>query len=122
MRRRLVKVLLVLTSIVALSGAACLGAFYWHIVRPLPVINSLADYEPKLITRIRARDGSVVRILAEERRIVAPIERIPQHVLDAFVASEDSSFYEHEGLDYKGIARAFWENVKAGGIAQGGNV
>jgi len=121
LRRFLFKFLLVLITLGALTGAAGLGAFYWYVVRPLPVINSLADYTPKLITRIRARDGQVLRVLAEERRIVAPIERIPEHVKHAFVASEDSSFYDHDGLDYKGIARAFWENLKAGEITQGGS-
>jgi len=121
LKRILFKFLLVLITLGALGGAAGLGAFYWYVVRPLPVINSLADYTPKLITQIRSRDGQVLRILAEERRIVAPIERIPEHVKQAFVASEDSSFYDHQGLDYKGIARAFWENLKAGGIRQGGS-
>src|SRR5262245_60128310 len=96
-----------------------MAAFYWYIVRPLPVIDSLQDYSPKLITRIVARDGTLIRALAEERRIVVPIEQIPDNVKNAFIASEDKTFYEHDGLDYKGILRAFWENVKAGEIEQG---
>jgi penicillin-binding protein 1A len=116
-----VRLLLVAVTLSAVAGIAGLGTFYSMIVRPLPVLNSLGDYEPKLITHIRARDGRVIRALAEERRIVVPIDRVPRHVIDAFLASEDKSFYEHDGLDYKGIARAFLENLKAGRITQGGS-
>ena len=120
-KRRLLQVLLGLVATAALGGTLAMGLFYWYIVRPLPVIDSLQDYSPKLITRIVARDGSLIRALAEERRVVVPIEQIPDNVKNAFVASEDSSFYEHDGLDYKGILRAVWENIKAGGVAQGGS-
>jgi penicillin-binding protein 1A len=120
-KRRLLQLLLALVAAGALGGTLTMGVFYWYIVRPLPVIDSLQDYEPKLITRILARDGSLIRALAEERRVVVPIEQIPDDVKNAFVASEDSSFYEHDGLDYKGIVRALWTNIKAGGISQGGS-
>ena len=120
-KRRLLQVLLWTVALGALGGSLAMAGFYWYIVRPLPVIDSLQDYEPKLITRIVARDGSLIRALAEERRVVVPIEQIPDNVKNAFVASEDSSFYEHDGLDYKGILRAVIENIKAGGVAQGGS-
>src|SRR5215510_16226598 len=114
-RRRLLQVVLGLVALGALGGTLVMAAFYWYIVRPLPVIDSLQDYSPKLITRILARDGSLIRALAEERRIVVPIEQIPDNVKNAFIASEDKHFYEHDGLDYQGILRAVWENIKAGG-------
>ncbi len=120
-KRRLLQALLGVVAAAALGGTIAMAAFYWYIVRPLPVIDSLQDYSPKLITRIVARDGSLIRALAEERRIVVPIEQIPDNVKNAFVASEDKHFYEHNGLDYQGILRAVWENIKAGGVAQGGS-
>jgi penicillin-binding protein 1A len=56
-----------------------------------------------------------------ERRIVVPLEKIPQTLIDAFVAAEDSRFFEHEGIDFFGILRASWKNIKARGIVQGGS-
>jgi penicillin-binding protein 1A len=119
--RRLLKLALWGVMTCAILATSALGAFWWYIVRDLPQINSLRDYKPKLITRILARDGSEIGSIAEERRIVVPIESIPNHVRDAFIASEDNHFYEHQGLDYGGIVRATWANLRAGHTVQGGS-
>jgi penicillin-binding protein 1A len=119
--RRLVRIALACVAVASLFALLTLGAFWWYIVRDLPQITSLRDYKPKLITRILAADGTEIGSLSEERRIVVPIETIPDHVLQAFVASEDDRFYEHKGIDYGGIVRAMLANLRAGGIKQGGS-
>lgn len=119
--KRLGHVLLVLAFLAILAGVSGVALFYALVLRDLPEIHSLTDYRPNLITRVLATDGSEVASFARERRIVVPIEEIPEHVVQAFIAAEDSAFYEHEGLDYSGILRAAIANLRAGEVRQGGS-
>ena len=119
--KRLAHVLLALAFLGILGCVAAAAVFYAFILRDLPEINTLRDYRPNLITRIRAVDGSEIASFAKERRVVVSIEDIPHHVVHAFIAAEDSSFYEHEGLDYAGILRAAITNLRAGKVRQGGS-
>jgi penicillin-binding protein 1A len=72
----------------------------------LPEIASLTDYRPKLPMRIFSADGVLVGEFGEERRNFTPIREIPKVMQDAVLAIEDSRFYEHSGVDYKGVIRA----------------
>ncbi|MCP4005959.1 MAG: PBP1A family penicillin-binding protein [bacterium] len=119
--KRLIQILLALVVLGAVACVAGVALFYALILRDLPEIRSLDDYRPKLITRFLDRDGLEIASFAEERRIIMPIEMIPDHVVQAFIAAEDSSFYEHEGLDYPGIMRAALKNLRAGSVKQGGS-
>jgi penicillin-binding protein 1A len=110
--KRLLQVALVLGFLCLIGVVAGWAVFYALVLRDLPEINTLADYRPRVITHVYAADGSEIASFAKERRIVVPIEDVPRHVKDAFIAAEDKSFYEHEGLDYPGIARAFWTNLR----------
>ncbi len=87
----------------------------------LPKIASLADYRPNIPSRILAKDGTVLAEIALERREVAQFDEIPQLIVDAFLSAEDSSFFEHRGVDYMGVLRAFLANLKAGRVVQGGS-
>ena len=78
----------------------------------LPDINSLADYRPKLPLRVYSSDGVLLGEFGEERRTFVPIARIPQVMKDAVLAAEDARFYQHGGVDYKGVARAALENLR----------
>jgi len=72
----------------------------------LPETASLTDYRPKLPMRIFASDGVLVGEYGEERRNFTPIAEIPKVMQQAVLAIEDSRFYEHSGVDYKGVVRA----------------
>jgi penicillin-binding protein 1A len=72
----------------------------------LPSLADLQDYEPPVTSRVYAGDGALVAEFADEQRVFVPIERIPDHVKNAFIAVEDARFFEHSGLDYQGLARA----------------
>jgi penicillin-binding protein 1A len=72
----------------------------------LPEIASLTDYRPKLPMRIYSADGVLVGEFGEERRNFTPIAQIPKVMQQAVLAIEDSRFYEHSGVDYKGVIRA----------------
>ena len=78
----------------------------------LPDISSLADYRPKLPLRVISSDGVLLGEFGEERRELMPVARIPKVMKDAVLAAEDSRFYQHGGVDYKGVARAALENLR----------
>jgi len=94
------------------------GAWYLHkLSQDLPDYKVLAEYAPPVTTRVYAGDGTLVAEFARERRLFVPIEAMPDHLKYAFVSAEDKNFYEHEGLDFKGIFRAQVANV--GNIIKG---
>lgn len=72
----------------------------------LPDTTSLADYRPKLPLRVLATDGSLIGEFGEERRTYVPIAEIPQVMKQAVLAIEDANFYNHGGVDFKGVLRA----------------
>ncbi len=118
--KRLVKALLVLMALGFLGIALLFGMMSW-IASDLPQINSLADYRPPMNSRILARDGTVLLDIGKETREVVPFKEIPTRVVDAFLAAEDDNFWNHKGVDYFGIARAFLVNLKEGRLVQGGS-
>jgi len=77
----------------------------------LPDISELSDYQPKLPLRVFAANGSLIGEFGEERRQLTPIKDIPRVMKDAVLAIEDARFYEHGGVDYKGLARAALANL-----------
>ncbi|MCH2108092.1 MAG: PBP1A family penicillin-binding protein [Polyangiaceae bacterium] len=90
--------------------------------KDLPDVSSLeTEYAPRQVTRILARDGSLLEKIYTERRTVVPLERIPDHVKLAFLAAEDAHFFEHQGLNPLGLARALVKNLVAGRVRQGGS-
>jgi penicillin-binding protein 1A len=78
----------------------------------LPDIQALSDYRPKLPLRVYSADGALLGEFGEERRQFTPIAAIPQVMKDAVLAAEDARFYQHGGVDYKGVARAAIENLR----------
>ncbi|MEO5732158.1 MAG: transglycosylase domain-containing protein, partial [Rubrivivax sp.] len=87
----------------------------------LPDINSLADYRPRLPLRVFSADGVQLGEFGEERREFVPIAQVPQVMKDAVVAAEDARFYQHGGVDYKGILRAAVDNLREWRSVGGGS-
>jgi len=94
-----------------LGGIAIAGFYVWMASRDLPDYERLAKYEPPVMTRIHAADGTLMAEYARERRIFVPINVIPKKVIQAFLSAEDRRFYEHGGLDFVGIGRALVKMV-----------
>jgi penicillin-binding protein 1A len=93
-----------------------------HYEEGLPSVAELEKgYRPSQVTRVLARDGTTLAELFTERRTIVRVEDLPRHVTTAFIAAEDASFYEHEGINYLGIARAAVVNLRAGRTRQGGS-
>ena len=86
----------------------------------LPDLRTYAKVAPA-VSRMYAADGTLLGEFAKEWRLIVPFERMPQRLVDAFLAVEDHDFYGHRGIYFKGIARAVWANVTAGDFAQGGS-
>jgi penicillin-binding protein 1A len=110
-----------ITAMVALAGMAAAGALAvlllvaiaLAVAYPnLPEISGLTDYRPKLPLRIYSADAVLLGEFGEERRTFTPIAQIPKVMQDAVLAIEDSRFFEHSGVDYRGILRAALENLR----------
>src|ERR1700752_101470 len=109
-------------TVVFLVGVAGVAGLIWHYSQDLPDYSQLKDYEPPVMTRVHAADGSLLAEYAKERRLYLPIQAIPKLVTNAFVAAEDKNFYQHPGVDMQGILRAgvmYVENYGRGGHPQG---
>jgi penicillin-binding protein 1A len=94
---------------VAVAGAAAF--FLWKVSNELPDYEVLAKYEPPVMTRIHANDGSLIAEFARERRIYVPFSAMPEQLIQAFISAEDKNFYQHGGLDIQGIMRALVTNL-----------
>ena len=119
--RRLLLWLVGLVLIVGVAGALAATGFFFYLIEDLPKIATLADYRPATVTTVYAEGGEKIAEFYKERRLVTPLEDIPPMLVEAFIAAEDSRFYEHRGIDLQSIARAFFKNLEAGTIVQGGS-
>lgn len=109
-------------GLLVLGLGTVVGVFaYYGRATELPRMGSLRDYHPPLVTRIFDRNGLLVGEISAERRTVVPYERIPTMLIKAVVAAEDAAFFEHRGLNYLGMLRAFVTNLRAGRFVQGGS-
>jgi penicillin-binding protein 1A len=109
-------------TILFLVGVTAAAGLLWHFSKELPDYSQLQDYEPAVMTRVHASDGSLLAEYARERRLYIPIQAVPKLVINAFIAAEDKNFYDHSGLDFGGIARAlivYAQNYGSGQRPQG---
>ncbi len=83
----------------------------WRYSPELPSYDSIVKYKPNLSSRIYSSDGFLLKSFYTEERIFIPVDRIPQNIINAFVASEDKNFYDHYGIDIFAIFRAFLTNI-----------
>jgi penicillin-binding protein 1A len=109
---RFIGITLSLLMLAGIVGGAAGAVLLWHNARELPDHSQLADYEPPVMTRIHAADGTLIAEYARERRLFVPVEAIPQVVKDAFLSAEDKTFYQHPGIDLPGIAGAALRNLQ----------
>jgi len=103
---------LLLTIIVSgLSAIAFVGIAVAIIYPSLPSLETLTDYRPKLPLRVYSEDGYLIEEFGEERRAYVKIADVPKNMKDAVLAIEDRRFYQHGGIDTKGILRAIKNNL-----------
>ena len=106
--RRLLRWTLIAAASVILLGAAALGILYFLIAPKLPDVETLRTVELQEPMYVYARDGRLMALFGETRRYPVNIEDVPLRLKQAFLAAEDARFYQHHGVDFKGVARAVW--------------
>ena len=101
-------------------GALVIAGVFWAYSKNLPSITKMGDYHPKQVTVIADATGDRIgEIYNDERRTFVRFDEVPTILVDAFVAAEDASFWTHDGIDYRGMVRAFFTNLRSGKTKQG---
>jgi penicillin-binding protein 1A len=118
---RIFRWLLLASILIVIIGSMGVVGVYFYLSQNLPKIASLKDYRPPIITTVYSDDNRKIGEFSKERRIVIPLSQMPDMLKKAFVAAEDSRFYTHQGIDILSIFRAFYKNIEAGTIVQGGS-
>jgi penicillin-binding protein 1A len=120
MRNFLIIVAVLAALLACGAGVGLVGVYYWA-ASDLPGFKNLTEYKPPLVTTVYTRDGKVLGNLYAEKRFLATLSEMPDFLPKAFLAAEDSSFYQHEGVDPMAIFRAFLKNMQHGTVKQGGS-
>ena len=103
----------------ALIGLLFIGRLY--LVLTLPSVETLRELQLSVPLRVLTSDGQLIEEFGAERRALIKFADIPEPVAQAFIAAEDSNFYEHGGVDYWGLVRASLKLIATGEKAQGGS-
>ena len=96
-----------------------MGGFFIALTKDLPQIRNLESFKPSSITRIYSADEVLLAEFFLEKRDPVPIKIIPDNLKKALIVTEDRSFYQHSGIDLKGILRAIFRDIKAGRFVEG---
>jgi penicillin-binding protein 1A len=122
-RRRVARWYLIFLGLISLGtlGISIAVGLFMAYVGGLPPIERLENYDPPEVSIVYDREGNHIAQFSSERRQVVPIERIPQQLIQAFLAIEDARFYEHFGIDLRALARSVVANRIAGRAVQGGS-
>ncbi|MGE4536801.1 MAG: penicillin-binding protein 1A [Desulfovibrio sp.] len=119
--KKLLILLVLLLFVGVVSGAAGLIGLYYWASSDLPSFRKITDYRPPLVTTIYTRNNKVLGYLYSEKRFLVTLSEMPDFLPKAFLAAEDATFYQHEGVDLSAIVRAMIKNLQRGGIRQGGS-
>lgn len=117
-RRGLLTTLFLMAMVILLVVVV---AVYYVFFADIPSIATLKDYRPNIASRLYSDDNTLIDEFFLEDRKIVHISEIPKVVVYAFVAAEDSRFFEHRGVDLASIIRAFIKNMSVGRIVQGGS-
>lgn len=107
-----IKWVLIIGFFIALCLFIFAAIYSIRVTKDLPSVKALSEYRPPIMTRVHAGDGKLIAEYAEQHRVFVPIESIPEEIQHSFVAAEDQRFYEHDGFDERGFARAMLANIK----------
>ena len=110
--------LFLICLIIAVIGTT---AIFYQFSKGLPDIRELKNYKPSLTTKVYSDTNELIDEFYIEYRVLVPLSKVPNILIKASIAVEDSRFFDHHGIDLFGILRAFIKNVKAGRIVEGGS-
>lgn len=103
---RLLRRFLLIVFVLGLLGLAAGAALVYTVNARLPDVQVLRHVELQEPMYVYARDGRLIGMFGEKRRYPVEMSQVPQRVRQAFLAAEDAHFYQHHGIDVKGITRA----------------
>jgi penicillin-binding protein 1A len=110
-----------LLAIAFVAGVLFIAFLFFVLSFGLPTVESLKDYKPSPGTIILAEDGRVLGQVKIEKGVYVPLKRIPKYMKDAILATEDPRFFQHTGIDYRGILRAALKDIISVRLKQGGS-
>ena len=113
------KLIVIKSLIVTIIGFIAVSLLLIFLSRDLPSLEQLENYDPDLVTRIYSSDGKVLNELFVQKRVFIELEKIPVHMQNAIIASEDRRFYSHWGLSMRSVARAVLINTLSMSYRQG---
>jgi len=119
--KRTLKYLMLTGVTLGIASAGSLFILYMYMAEDLPSITKISDYHIPQVTTVYARDGSIMGYLFREKRWLVSLDKMPPHLVQAFLAIEDARFFTHQGVDYRAIIRALRANVQEGDTTQGGS-
>jgi len=109
---------------IGIVGLASLFYIYKRVSSEVPEITKVSDYRPYGVTQIISNESGKNKVVAEffkEKRYLTPYDQIPKRLVQAFISAEDSTFFEHQGVNFLAIFRAAVANFLAGQVVQGGS-
>ncbi|HSQ77630.1 MAG TPA: transglycosylase domain-containing protein, partial [Nitrospirota bacterium] len=110
-----------LLAVAVVAGVLFVVFLFFALSFGLPTVESLKDYKPSPGTIILAEDGRVLGQVKIEKGVYVPLKRIPKYMKDAVLATEDPRFFQHTGIDYRGILRAALKDIISVQLKQGGS-
>lgn len=115
------KITKILAGLIVLGilGAVTVAIVLFSMAASLPQMIKLEDYKPLLVTEVYARGGEKIGEYFRENRTLIPYDKVPKRLIQAFLAAEDDQFFEHSGVNYIAIMRAFLINISKGEKRQG---
>ncbi|OOE55157.1 penicillin-binding protein 1A [Salinivibrio kushneri] len=116
---KFIKRLLIFALVCTVLGVTTIFGFYLYVKPDLPDVATLKSVELQTPMQVYSADGALISQFGEKRRIPVMLEDIPQPMIDALIATEDSRFYQHPGIDPIGIARAAVVVAMSGTAKQG---
>ena len=107
--------------VMSVAGVAILSTAYLIYSPQLPPVDTLRDVRLQTPLKVYSREGELIALFGEKRRIPLRYQELSQTMVDAFLAAEDDRFFEHPGVDYQGLIRAAIKLVTTRQKAQGGS-
>ena len=108
---KLIKKLLVISTFFLILSSISIISILWIYSNKLPDYKFLKNYKPPVSSKLYSGNGQLIIDFSSEKRIFIPYESIPQKVINSFLSSEDKNFFNHPGVDAKGVLRAIYNNI-----------
>jgi len=105
------KVIKLLFSVFIIGVFLTFSAF-WYFSHDLPDFKKLSGYEPSVLSRVYDDNGQLIAEYSVEKRLFIPYDSIPDKVINSFLSAEDKNFFDHPGVDARGVTRAFIRNIR----------